>query len=387
MALARYQTTIVDDSGDILSGATITVRSETPGAALAALYSDRAGTVAVGNPISSESDGSVAFHVANGAYRIDVEYGAWSRTYRYVGISTLSEASVPPLGVAFLYDSVITDADPGSGYFRLNNAVPADATALYINETDDAEVDVTDWLTRIDDYGSSADRGVIVMRTGDGTSELIATITGSVTDGGGYRKLVLADVIATSDFASGTRYGISFFPRGIDGANGADGEVLGPGATVEVGQFAVFADGTGTNISGAETAQGSPAAPLVAGTVAGVASATDGHVIEAGHLRTVSESVALSDAATVALDWTSAINFTLTITADRVIGNPTNGIPGTWRTILVQGDDGTARTITFDTEYLGDVPTITDCTNLVWYLLMVYCVATDHFVVSSKQAK
>jgi hypothetical protein len=87
------------------------------------------------------------------------------------------------------------------------------------------------------------------------------------------------------------------------------------------------------------------------------------------------------------VDWTAGINFTLTVTANRAIGNPTNGIAGQWRTILVQGNDGTSRTITFGANYLGDIPTITDCTSTKQYLLMIYCVSSSWFVVSSKQAK
>lgn len=98
-------------------------------------------------------------------------------------------------------------------------------------------------------------------------------------------------------------------------------------------------------------------------------------------------SVALTDAAPVAIDWDDAENFTLTVTADRMIANPTNGRPGTRRTVLVQGNDGTNRTITFDDEYLGTVPTITDCDDAKWYLLTIFCVSATHFVVSSQVAK
>jgi hypothetical protein len=109
--------------------------------------------------------------------------------------------------------------------------------------------------------------------------------------------------------------------------------------------------------------------------------------ISAAAVETAAAGVALTDAATVAVDWDAAINFTLTVTANRIIGNPTNGQVGTWRTILVQGNDATDRTITFGANYLGEVPTITDCDSGRWYLLAIYCVSTSHFVVSSKRAK
>ena len=121
-------------------------------------------------------------------------------------------------------------------------------------------------------------------------------------------------------------------------------------------------------------------------SVANVRAATANKLFVTDLIETASAGVALTDAATVAVDWDAGINFTLTVTANRVIGNPTNGQPGTWRTILVQGNDATDRTITFASQYLGDVPTITNADSTRWFLLMIYCVTTTHFVVSSKRA-
>lgn len=116
------------------------------------------------------------------------------------------------------------------------------------------------------------------------------------------------------------------------------------------------------------------------------ACTTGNTAIPASGVESASASVALTDAATVAVNWDSGINFTLTVTANRIIGNPTNGQPGTWRTILVQGNNSTDRTITFDSQYLGETPTITTCDSTRWFLLMIFCVSSTHFVVSSKRA-
>jgi len=109
--------------------------------------------------------------------------------------------------------------------------------------------------------------------------------------------------------------------------------------------------------------------------------------IAADALTSAAAPVALTDGSTVAVDWTAGINFTLTMAGNHTIGNPTNGIPGTTRTILVQGDDATDRIITFDTQFLGDVPTITDCDSGRWYKLYLDCIATGHFAVSAKKVK
>lgn len=122
-------------------------------------------------------------------------------------------------------------------------------------------------------------------------------------------------------------------------------------------------------------------------TDAEVYAATADKYIAADLIETASASVALSDAATVAVDWDAGINRTLTAAGNRAIGNPTSGQPGTYRTILIQGNDTTDRTITFGNQFLGDVPTITDCDSTKWYLLTIRCITTTHFVASSQVAK
>ena len=121
-------------------------------------------------------------------------------------------------------------------------------------------------------------------------------------------------------------------------------------------------------------------------TLAEVRSAAASVVLTTDLIETASAFVAFTDAATVAVDWDTGINFSLTVTANRVIGNPTNGQIGTWRTILVQGNDATDRTLTFGNQYFGEIPTITDCDSGRYYLLSIFCVTATHFVVSSKRA-
>jgi hypothetical protein len=113
-----------------------------------------------------------------------------------------------------------------------------------------------------------------------------------------------------------------------------------------------------------QAASTSAAGVVEKATDAEVRSAAADKYIAADHLESASAGVALTDAAIVAVDWDTFINATLTLTANRTLGNPTNGQVGTWRTILVQGDaatsPATARTLTFGNQYKGDLPTLTD---------------------------
>ena len=121
-------------------------------------------------------------------------------------------------------------------------------------------------------------------------------------------------------------------------------------------------------------------------TVAELFARTADKYIDAALLASSAARVALVDAATVAINWTTAFNFSLTVAGNRTIGNPTNGVPGTNITVLVQGNDATDRTLVFDTQYGGTPPTITNCDSTNWYLLSIHCVTATHFLVTAIDA-
>lgn len=97
MTLARHQFTVQDQAGNVVPGAHVEVREEIPGQPLVQLYSDRAGTSVLGNPIDADANGYVYFHVKGGAYKIRVYTGAsgaptTEHIDRYVAIGLNQEA-------------------------------------------------------------------------------------------------------------------------------------------------------------------------------------------------------------------------------------------------------------------------------------------------------
>ncbi len=118
-------------------------------------------------------------------------------------------------------------------------------------------------------------------------------------------------------------------------------------------------------------------------TDAEVRSAASDKYLSADHLETAAAAVSMSDAATIAFDWEEGIYRTIAISANRTLGNPTNGHPGTWRTILVEGNDGNTRTLSFGNQFGGTLPTITDCTSSKKYLLSVFCKTSTQFLVTA----
>ena len=109
-----------------------------------------------------------------------------------------------PITLDYLFSTATSNADPGSGYFALNNATENTATALYIDITSFdgvAAAGVLDNLTNSSNTNKALLR--IVGKT-DTTKFLLFYITAWITHTG-YRELTISIVAssAASPFASG----------------------------------------------------------------------------------------------------------------------------------------------------------------------------------------
>jgi hypothetical protein len=121
-------------------------------------------------------------------------------------------------------------------------------------------------------------------------------------------------------------------------------------------------------------------------TNAEIRAATSGaHAIMAEDLETAAQSVGLTDAATIAVDWDAGINFVVTLAGDRALGAPSNAQPGTWRTIKVAGDGGTPRSLSF-AAYRGGTATLTDITSSKEYLLSLFSITSSICILKATQA-
>jgi hypothetical protein len=233
MVMARWEETIVDEAGNILALPTIEVKREIAGQPIALLFSDRAGSIAIGNPFVGNADGSAAFHVAGGAYQVTISKGAFVKVLRYVRVGTAGEKDVDQVGipaaVAFTFDNPTTDADPGAGRLRLNNATPASATALYVDNLSFSGADVQAWLDTFDDNGLTGNRGYLHLYhpASPNTNWRIYKVTGTIVDGTGYRKVTIAHISGAGSFTDEELIHISF-------------QQVGP-----TGSFTALADNTG----------------------------------------------------------------------------------------------------------------------------------------------
>ena len=82
------------------------------------------------------------------------------------------------------------------------------------------------------------------------------------------------------------------------------------------------------------------------------ALATNAKIVTPQSLGAAAAPVALSDAASIAVDLSTGINFKVVLGGNRTIANFANAVPGTSGFIVVQQDATGGRTIAFDTNFV-----------------------------------
>lgn len=244
MVMSRWQATIVDEQGNVLPGAQITVRAETSGAPLASLKSDRAGTLALGNPFSADSTGFAAFHVAGGAYRIDAVSGSQTRTWRYVPIGLSGESDGLNGGFRFQFNSATSASDPGDGFLKFNNATLGSVTAIIVDDLTFDAYDAATYVNTFDDGGQSSNRGVVLIEQAGSSAMLLATVTGTVASASTYKTLTVAVIASSGTFVANSMCALTYYRAGLDAA----GDVVGPASSVDL-RIARFSGTTGKLIA------------------------------------------------------------------------------------------------------------------------------------------
>jgi hypothetical protein len=187
-----------------------------------------------------------------------------------------------PIGVAggdsfrYTYDTTTTDADPGSGNVRLNNATMANVTQAFIDLVDANGNTLT---TLWDAIGvvPATNKGVLKLFDPNDLTAFVVFTLQSVTSAVGYRKLGVTYVSsgATGLSTVSGRTIVTFAPGGTDGLTGATGSVGNTGTQGVQGltgtqgtQGVVGVTGTaGTNgLTGATGPQGTQGVQGLTGT-------------------------------------------------------------------------------------------------------------------------
>lgn len=128
-------------------------------------------------------------------------------------------------GLLYKYDSTTSEADPGAGEFRLNNATPSSATRLYISEKDNHGNAVSGYLATWDDSTTTGHRGYLrIVKKGTPSTFAIYDVTGTLTDKGEYDTLVITHKASGGTWTNGDEAYVEFIRTGDKGEKGETGE-------------------------------------------------------------------------------------------------------------------------------------------------------------------
>lgn len=111
-----------------------------------------------------------------------------------------------------VFDTGTTDANPGTGEVRFNNATQGSATFIYVNDSTDDDIDYSNaWL-------SLNDTDYILLYVVDDISKFhLVKVNGTVTDGTTYVKIPITVDSSGSSFASGDKIAWMFLNTGGGG--------------------------------------------------------------------------------------------------------------------------------------------------------------------------
>jgi hypothetical protein len=230
------------------------------------------------------------------------------------------------------------------------------------------------------------------------TTMTVATGEGArfpAVSGSDYFYVTLVDTSNNMEIVKVTARSTDTFTivRGQDGTSGtgfsaSDRVELRPtAAAIEEAAAGGYLDGASipddtivtANIADANITYAKLASAAIA-TAANIRESAASVLVTPSNIESAAAAVALSDAATIAVDWDSGINFTVTLGGNRTLGFPTNPQPGTWRRLEVVQDGTGSRTLAFtETGYYsasGSAPLLsTDAAAVdVFYL---YCRTTS----------
>ncbi len=182
---------------------------------------------------------------------------------------SIPRGAIPAVGWNF--DTSTTDADPGDGDVRFNNATPASVTAIYFDNVDRDGTTQTTWLDTWDDSTATIRGTLVIVPAATPSAKLVYNVTGSIVDGTGYRKVTVSHIAGTTLPSSGAHLGVAFSRTGNNGTNGTNGEMTGPGVSVD-GEIALYNGTGGTTL---KSMTGSGLVKVASGVASTASAGTD----------------------------------------------------------------------------------------------------------------
>lgn len=127
-------------------------------------------------------------------------------------------------GLAFTFStSTTTNADPGSGYVRFNNATLSSVTEIAIDDNDANGADLSAFVLTWDDVGTS-DRGTLIVQNRTAPANVVIfTVSGASTDESGWTRLAVTYVTHAGSLSANAPLGVTYTKPGATGSAGSAG--------------------------------------------------------------------------------------------------------------------------------------------------------------------
>tara|TARA_R110000851_G_scaffold4246_6_gene17398 strand:+ start:887 stop:3793 length:2907 start_codon:yes stop_codon:yes gene_type:complete len=140
-----------------------------------------------------------------------------------------NDGAIP--GYEYAFDTTTTDADPGAGDIRFNDATYADVTEIYIDDDDSngvtTQADTATWGA-----STSTIKGYLhIVDTNDPATYARFKITAAVTDASGYNKITVVHLASNNTFSAADNLSVHFTGVGLKGDTGSTGSTGSTGAT------------------------------------------------------------------------------------------------------------------------------------------------------------
>lgn len=130
-----------------------------------------------------------------------------------------SAAALGLAGFAYSFDTGTTDADPGTGKLRFNNATISSVSGIYLSETDGYNAILAAPIQAL-----PVNTSLYIYKVGDPSTYAFFTMGAMATDGGTYDKLLsLTYGGSNGTFANGDSLAVIPFRAGATGATGPQG--------------------------------------------------------------------------------------------------------------------------------------------------------------------
>jgi hypothetical protein len=205
------------------------------------------GRVLASFPASVTGSGGISVEKANGVYTIEPDWTAldvidssevvsskqtWvydpsTSVYARVPLSSIVSAlGQAGAGISLNFSADLTatsDADPGDGKLRFNDASQNAATVLYVDDEDVNGMDVIATIASLDDSTATIKGQLSITKVGDASARLIFNVTG-ITDASGYTKIAVSNLASstTNPFVEGDTLLFAFTRTGDDGTSSGD---------------------------------------------------------------------------------------------------------------------------------------------------------------------